>query len=358
MDEKRALQLLGSPERRIATGKIEVRAMDDNPNTYCVRGYASVAEHPYEVYGGPERGGWIETVKRGAFDVTLAANPDVCFLLNHEGAPLARTRSGTLALRSDNTGLESEAIVDRRDPEGQALEVKMERGDLDQMSFGFRVTRQQWNEDYTERDIVEVNLAGGDVSVVNWPANPATSMSIVSARSALTILGEMELAELRSELGDISPDELRAAHARLAELVAHIAPATKAAAVEVDVVPVIRETTREGLAIVARELLGALLDADADEQRVDGLIESFRVLSATDLRSDGGFTFNQPTKVIDEETGQSIADIVAGTLTGETITTGEPVTLAATDTLTLAQARNMTTLTLAEARALETKDAA
>jgi HK97 family phage prohead protease len=207
------------------------------------------------VYGGPERGGWIETVKRGAFDTTLAAKPDVCFLINHEGMPLARTRSGTLTLRADNTGLESEATVDRRDPEGQALEVKMERGDLDQMSFGFRVTRQSWNEDYTERDITEVNLDNGDVSIVNWPANPATSMSIVSARSAVAVLREMEMAELRGELGDITPDELREAQARLGELVEALDPRTRAQSRSTSS-RCIREDPR-GPRLVARGLLAS-----------------------------------------------------------------------------------------------------
>jgi hypothetical protein len=50
----------------------------------------------------------------------------------------------------------------------------MERGDLDEMSFAFRVTRQEWNEDYTERWINEVNLSKGDVSIVNYGANPHT----------------------------------------------------------------------------------------------------------------------------------------------------------------------------------------
>jgi hypothetical protein len=50
----------------------------------------------------------------------------------------------------------------------------MERGDLDEMSFAFRVTRQEWNDAYTERWINEVNLNKGDVSIVNYGANPHT----------------------------------------------------------------------------------------------------------------------------------------------------------------------------------------
>jgi hypothetical protein len=49
---------------------------------------------------------------------------------------------------------------------------------LDECSFAFRVTRQTWNEDYTERRIVELNLHHGDVSLVNFGASPHTAGSV------------------------------------------------------------------------------------------------------------------------------------------------------------------------------------
>jgi hypothetical protein len=49
------------------------------------------------------------------------------------------------------------------------------------MSFAFRVTRQQWSPDYDQRDILEVDLHRGDVSVVNFGANPATSVGAMRA---------------------------------------------------------------------------------------------------------------------------------------------------------------------------------
>lgn len=213
MDAQRAARLLGTSEQRAAPlTQFEVRA--GSGNTFVVRGYASVVEHAYDVYGGPAHGGFTETIARDAFNATLAQKPDVSFLINHEGMPLARTRSGTLALRADSTGLEAEATVDRRDPFGQALEVKLERGDLDQMSFGFRVTRQSWNEDYTDRRVIEVDLDQGDVSVVNQPANPATSVGVVAARSALAALREADLTGVEIE-------ELRALHAHLGNVIGH-----------------------------------------------------------------------------------------------------------------------------------------
>jgi hypothetical protein len=50
----------------------------------------------------------------------------------------------------------------------------MRRGDVDEMSFAFRVNEQEWSPDYSERTITEVNLHRGDVSIVTFGANPHT----------------------------------------------------------------------------------------------------------------------------------------------------------------------------------------
>jgi phage head maturation protease len=51
---------------------------------------------------------------------------------------------------------------------------------LDEMSFAFRVTRQEWSPDWMQRDILEYNINRGDVSVVTYGANPATSVALRS----------------------------------------------------------------------------------------------------------------------------------------------------------------------------------
>jgi len=186
-------RLNGAPERRnVAVSEFEFREAGDS---LALTGYASVFDEPYEVYGGPPAG-WMEIVDRRAFDKTLRSKPDVHLLINHEGMPLARTKSGTLKLSTDSKGLMVEADLDRRDPDVQRLETKMNRGDMDQMSFAFRVIRQEWNEDESERRMVEVSIDRGDVSVVNFGANPATSSSL---RSLLSVLeSDDALAEARS----------------------------------------------------------------------------------------------------------------------------------------------------------------
>lgn len=218
MRETQAQRLLGVPEWR-GIDDYEVRKAGDE---FIVRGYASLFASPYPVAGGPDAGGFLEEVDRRAFDVTLGAKPDVHFLINHEGVTLARTKSGTLTLSTDNKGLLSEARIDRRDPMGASLEVKMERGDLDEMSFAFRTVRQEWNEDYTERRLLEVNIDKGDVSVVNNGANDKTRIRIADARDALSVLSSADLVEVRGLDNPI--EALREARAHIDRLLVDITP--------------------------------------------------------------------------------------------------------------------------------------
>ncbi|CAN5407954.1 hypothetical protein BH09ACT7_BH09ACT7_05060 [soil metagenome] len=168
-----------------ATGKFEIRAA--GTGELELAGYASTFE-PYDIYGGPAKGGWIEQLDPRAFDRTLREKPDLHLLINHEGMPLARTKSGTLILSVDTHGLRVEAKLDRSDPDVQRLETKMARGDMDEMSFAFRVTAQTWSaapnsaDPQSHRMITEVNLHKGDVSVVNFGANPTTHAEVLGRR--------------------------------------------------------------------------------------------------------------------------------------------------------------------------------
>lgn len=190
-------RLIDAPERRsIAVDDFEIRQHGD---LLDFRGYAAVFDIPYEVFGGPPLG-WVETNDRGMFDVTLREKPDLHLLVNHEGLPLARTKSGTLTLGVDSKGLDVRAPnLDRRDPDVQRLQVKMERGDVDEMSFAFRTKNDSWNDDETERRLLEVSLHKGDVSIVNFGANSATSAHLRSLLSALDDFGhDKALAEIRA----------------------------------------------------------------------------------------------------------------------------------------------------------------
>ena len=189
-------KMIDVPEQRSGGQWLEFR---ENKATgeVTLRGYAATYE-PYDCYGGPDAGGWVEQLTPRSFDKTLATQPDVMLLVNHTGAPLARTKSGTMTLRSDRRGLMVEARLDPSDPDVQSLLPKMRRGDMDEMSFAFRVKDQQWNDEYTHRTISEVSLQKGDVSVVNYGMNPSTRVAVAEGVGTLAELSMSQLSELRN----------------------------------------------------------------------------------------------------------------------------------------------------------------
>lgn len=151
--------------------------------SYEFHGYAATFETPFDMWdmwGDP----YAEVLAAGACNRTLANQCDTQFLIGHNetSIPLARTKSGTMQLAADSTGLEVVVpSLDGRSPIVQSLASAMERGDMDEMSIGFIAVQQQWSPDYMERRITEINLNRGDVSVVCWGANPTTAGASMTA---------------------------------------------------------------------------------------------------------------------------------------------------------------------------------
>lgn len=189
-ETNKARSKMKKTERRTFTVRnIEARQADDG--TMRMAGYAAVfneASLPLP---------FIERIAPGAFTKTLQETPDVRLLANHEGLPMARTKNGTMRLYEDETGLYFEAEL-ANTQEARDLYTLVERGDVDQMSFAFRVIRQNWSKDRTERTLTEVSLADGDVSIVTYPAYPATS---VEAREAIK-RAILQIKEGREVTGD------------------------------------------------------------------------------------------------------------------------------------------------------------
>ena len=97
---------------------------------------------------------------------------------------MARTKAGNLTLSEDSTGLHVHApSLNGAQALVRDVISGIQDGVLDEMSFAFRVTRQEWSPDWMQRDIVEYSLHRGDVSVVTYGANPFTSVE-AAARSA------------------------------------------------------------------------------------------------------------------------------------------------------------------------------
>ena len=190
LEERKAkAEMLHGREARTISGT-EIRSSVDG-NTMTLDGYASVTETSYDM-------GWYkERIARGAFQETLAKQPDTQLLINHEGLPLART-GRNMTLTEDDRGLHVLAQLDATDPDVQRLASKMQSGLIDQMSFAFRVMKQTWDEDYTDRCITEVSLDRGDVSVVNQGASPTTFATLRSLFTANEFSDE-EIEEMRDD---------------------------------------------------------------------------------------------------------------------------------------------------------------
>lgn len=156
-------------------------------------------------------GGWfIESVAPGAFRRAIAED-DVRSLFNHDAnLILGRNRAGTLRLAEDDTGLmtvtQPPDVTYARD-----LLVSIERGDVSGMSFGFRVTKQEWDEsgDILKRKILEVELF--DTSPVTFPAYPQTDVALraAMAQAPSKIAGRFGNTTIQLHAEPFSHEQLR-----------------------------------------------------------------------------------------------------------------------------------------------------
>lgn len=175
--------------RRYPVADIEIRAEGEGSTKVKFRGHASAYDRGYDMYGGPDKGGWTEYVDSGAGKKTLSETPDVVFRVNHEGLPLARTTAGSLKLAEDKVGLDVNATLDSRVSAVNDIAVLIEGGELTEMSFAFRVVKQKWLDadgeevpwwdlSGIERHITEYSIHRGDVAVATYGANPYTDATL------------------------------------------------------------------------------------------------------------------------------------------------------------------------------------
>lgn len=170
----------------------------DGKSFHVVEGYATVYERGYEMWdwAGP----YTEIVSAGAAEETLAANPDVVFLINHRGLALARTHvAGTLDLWSDEVGMGDRAWLNPTRSDVKDLVAGIDDGVITEQSFAFMITSGQWSPDYTEYRINTFDVNRGDTSAVNFGANPHTSIQ-ARAREILDALDYLPVGAARAAL--------------------------------------------------------------------------------------------------------------------------------------------------------------
>lgn len=160
---------------------------DDDPSSRTIVGHAAVFDQLSE-----DLGGFREKIAPGTFAETIKTD-DVRALFNHSPDwVLGRKKAGTLRLAEDKIGLKIE--IDPPDTGfARDLAESISRGDIDQMSFGFRTISDEWEQEDEQipiRTLTKVQLL--DVSPVTFPAYPDTDVGL---RSLQAILKDKQLAD-------------------------------------------------------------------------------------------------------------------------------------------------------------------
>jgi HK97 family phage prohead protease len=152
---------------RPAAGDFKTREDGDD---LFIEGYFAVFDSNYQIFDGA-----TESIAPGAFTDELAA--DVRALVNHDDTlVLGRTIAKTLALSEDTHGLYGSILVNRNDQDAMNAYARVQRGDVSQCSFGFRILE----EDFEDRGadvhwtIKKVKLY--EVSICTFPAYTDTNV--------------------------------------------------------------------------------------------------------------------------------------------------------------------------------------
>jgi len=161
-------------ETRAITG--EMKSAIDGDGKRMIIGYAAKFNSITELTKGV-----FEQIAPGAFDNDVLKQ-DVRALFNHDpNFVLGRTASGTLKLSVDEIGLKYH-ITPPDTEQARSLMESINRGDISQSSFGFKVGKDIWEERGNgtyQRTIQKVERLF-DISPVTYPAYEETSVALRS----------------------------------------------------------------------------------------------------------------------------------------------------------------------------------
>lgn len=162
--------------RQLRSTPQQFRVRDDGDDL-IIEGYFAVFDSPYVLWDGA-----TEIVKPGAFAGCLSG--DIRALIDHDTRlVLGRTKAGTLELREDARGLYGTIKINRDDADAMSLYARVQRGDVDQCSFGFDIEEETFVDLGGGQCRWEINKVNPlyEVSVVTYPAYEETA---VKARHA------------------------------------------------------------------------------------------------------------------------------------------------------------------------------
>jgi len=201
---KPELEKTDEMERRTHTVEMRVKDAAYGKKTPTLEGYAANFNSLSE-----DLGGFREMLMPGCFADALKTS-DIRALFNHDpNLILGRNTSGTCRLIEDERGLKF-AIDPPETSYAKDLQVSMNRGDVSQCSFGFRVAEggDAWRKEPDGtylRSILKVDRLY-DVSPVTYPAYASTSCAVRS----LVQLKETEELETKAAMAKLEEERMAA----------------------------------------------------------------------------------------------------------------------------------------------------
>lgn len=156
--------------------KFNARDSDEGP---IIDAYFAVYDTVYEPWPGEK-----ETIAPGSF--AGYESRDVRALIDHNTRlVLGRTKAGTMDLDDDDRGLHGIIKLNRNDTDAMNLYSRVQRGDVDQCSFGFDIDEIEYKTlpDGTTLSVIK-HVILYEVSIVTFPAYAETSAQARSYRDS------------------------------------------------------------------------------------------------------------------------------------------------------------------------------
>ncbi|KGT40537.1 HK97 family phage prohead protease [Bacillus cereus] len=183
-------------KRELLSSNLEIREVEGGIRT--IVGYAVKWEMKSVTMGYWRR--FKEQFKRGAFTDSLTQDDQLALWSHDYSRVLGRTKNGTLRLFEDEIGLRFE--LDLADTTlGDDTYKTIKRGDVDGVSFGFQMVKEEWDEsdpDNIVRSVTKAKLV--EISPVAFPAYPDSQVSARSHDPYKQFVDERNQKDLRKKL--------------------------------------------------------------------------------------------------------------------------------------------------------------
>ena len=164
-----------------------------------VTGYGSIFASRSENLGG-----FYEYISPTAISQETIEKSDTRALINHDqNLILARQSAGNLKLSVDKKGLRYEFEIPEGLSYGKDLAINMKNGNINQSSFAFTVSDDEWDTDDNGNDIRTITGIDQlfDVSPVTYPAYKQAGSDLVVAQRGLAMYKEKQ--EIKEEENDL-----------------------------------------------------------------------------------------------------------------------------------------------------------